>query len=85
MTTPPRPLLLIMTQTHQVEVDDLSEVSMASASGIGKQEFQGLLSDIAAQHQRMVASLDTLATRVEDMSVGVSRGYTDHHQGRGNP
>ena len=32
-------------------VDDLSEVSMASASGIGKQEFQGLLSDIAAQHQ----------------------------------
>ena len=33
------------------DVDDLSEVSMASASGIGKQEFQGLLSDIAAQHQ----------------------------------
>ena len=51
------------------DVDDLSEVSMASASGIGKQEFQGLLSDIAAQHQRMVASLNTLALRVEDMSV----------------
>ena len=33
------------------DVDNLSEVSMASASGIGKQEFQGLLSDIAAQHQ----------------------------------
>ena len=33
------------------DVDDLSEVSMASASGIGKQEFQGLLSDIVAQHQ----------------------------------
>ena len=33
------------------DADDLSEVSMASASGIGKQEFQGLLSDIAAQHQ----------------------------------
>ena len=48
-------------------VDDLSEVSMASAGGIGKQEFQGLLSDIAAQHQRMAASLDTLASRVEDM------------------
>ena len=32
------------------DVDDLSEVSMASAGGIGKQEFQGLLSDIAAQH-----------------------------------
>ena len=51
------------------DVDDLSEVSMASASGIGKQEFQGLLSDIAAQHQRMAASLDALASRVEDMSV----------------
>ena len=51
------------------DVDDLSEVSMTSASGIGKQEFQGLLSDIAAQHQRMAASLDVLASRVEDMSV----------------
>ena len=51
------------------DVDDLSEVSMASAGGIGKQEFQGLLSDIAAQHQRMAASLDALASRVEDMTV----------------
>ena len=33
------------------DVDDLPEVSMASAGGIGKQEFQGLLSDIVAQHQ----------------------------------
>ena len=51
------------------DVDDLSEVSMASASSIGKQEFQGLLSDIVVQHQRMAASLDALASRVEDMSV----------------
>ena len=51
------------------DVDDLSEVSMASASDIGKQEFQGLLSDIAAQHQQMAASLDALALRVEDMSL----------------
>ena len=51
------------------DVDDLSEVSMASAGGISKQEFQALLSDIAAQHQRMAASLDALASRVEDMSV----------------
>ena len=33
------------------DVDDLSEVSMALAGGIGKQEFQALLSDVAAQHQ----------------------------------
>ena len=51
------------------DVDNLSEVSMASAGGIGKQEFQGLLSDIVAHHQRMAASLDALALRVEDMSV----------------
>ena len=51
------------------DVDDLSEVSMASASGIGKQQFQRLLSDIVVQHQRMAASLDALASRVKDMSV----------------
>ena len=51
------------------DVDNLSEVSMASAGGIRKQEFQGLLSDIMAQHQQMAASLDALASRVEDMSV----------------
>ena len=51
------------------DVDDLSEVSMTSAGGIGKQEFQALLSDVAAQHQRMEASLDALASRVQDMSV----------------
>ena len=43
---------------------------MASAGGIVKQEFQGLLSDIVVQHQRMEAFLDALASRVEDMSVG---------------
>ena len=51
------------------DVDDLSEVSMTSAGSIGKQEFQALLSDVAAQHQRMAASLDALASRVQDMSV----------------
>ena len=51
------------------DVDDLLEVSMASAGGISRQEFQALLSDVAVQHQRMAASLDALALRVEDMSV----------------
>ena len=66
----PTQTIIIDHDTHaSSDVDDLSEVSMASAGGIGKQEFQGLLSDIAAQHQRMVASLDALASRVEDMSM----------------
>ena len=51
------------------DVDDLSKVSMTSTGGISKQEFQGVLSDIAAQHQRMAASIDALAARVKDMSV----------------
>ena len=51
------------------DADDLSEVSMASAGGIGKQQFQALLSDVAAQHQRMAASLAALASRVKDMLV----------------
>ena len=51
------------------DADDLSEVSMVSAGGIGKQEFQALLSDVAVQHQRMAAALDALASRVEDMSM----------------
>ena len=42
---------------------------MTSAGGISIQEFQGLLSDIAAQHQRMAASIDALAARVKDMAV----------------
>ena len=66
----PSQLIVIDEDTDaSSDVDDLSEVSMASAGGIGKQEFQGLLSDITAQHQRMAASLDALASRVEDMSV----------------
>ena len=60
---------LSQTIVIDYETDDLSEVSMTSAGGISKQEFQGLLSDIAAQYQRMAASIDALATRVKDMSV----------------
>ena len=51
------------------DVDDLSVVSMTSAEGISKDEFQGLLADIAAQHQKMAASVDALAARVEDMTI----------------
>ena len=66
----PSQFIVIDDDTNESsDADDLSEVSMASAGGIGKQEFQALLSDVAAQHQRMTASLDALASRVEDMSV----------------
>ena len=66
----PSQFIVIDDDTHESsDADDLSEVSMVSAGGIGKQEFQALLSDVAAQHQRMAAALDALASRVEDMSV----------------
>ena len=42
---------------------------MTSAGGISKDKFQGLLSDIAAQHQKIAASIDALAMRVEDMTI----------------
>ena len=66
----PSQFIIIDDDTNESsDADDLSEVSMVSAGGIGKQEFQALLSDVAAQHQRMAASLDALALRVKDMSV----------------
>ena len=42
---------------------------MASEGGISKDEFQGLLADIAAQHQKMAASVDALVMRVEDVTI----------------
>ena len=42
------------------DVDNLSVVSIASVEGISKDEFQGLLADIAAQHQKMAALVDAL-------------------------
>ena len=66
----PSQLITIDYETDESsDVDDLSVVSMASAGGISKDKFQGLLADIAAQHQKMAASMDTLVVRVEDMTI----------------
>ena len=48
----PSQLIVIDDDTDDSsDADNLSEVSMTSAGGIGRQEFQALLSDVAAQHQ----------------------------------
>ena len=66
----PTQLIKINYETDESdEVDDLSVVSMASAEGIGQNELQGLLRDIAANHQKMAASIDALAARVTDMTT----------------
>ena len=66
----PTQIITIDYETNDLdEVDDLSVVSMTSAGGIGRDELQGLLGDVAAQHQRMAASIDALAARVEVMTT----------------
>ena len=58
----PSQLITIDYETDESsDVDDLSMVYMTSTGGISKDEFQGLLADIAAQHQKMAASVDALA------------------------
>ena len=66
----PSELIVLDYETDESsDADDLSMVSMTSVGSIGKDEFQALLSDIAAQHQRMAASIDALAAWLEDMSA----------------
>ena len=62
------------------DVDDLSEseVSMTSAGGITKEEFQGLLGDITATHQKMAASIDALVARVGGHVYRTSRRGSSH-------
>ena len=66
-----KPLLIVLYYEidGSSDADNLSIVSMTSAGGIGRDEFQALLSDITAQHQKMAASMDALAARVEDMTI----------------
>ena len=60
MMTPMTPV----TRTTSQRFPWLRQAASASKS------FRHFLSDVAAQHKRMAASLDALASRVEDMSVG---------------
>ena len=54
----PSQLIVLDYETDESsDADDLSMVSMTSEGGIGRDEFQVLLSDIAAQHQKMGASV----------------------------
>ena len=66
----PAQIIMIDYSTDESdEVDDLSVVSMSSIGGVGQSELQGLLSDIAANHQKMSTSIDALAARVTDMTT----------------
>ena len=54
---------------HQVMWTTSLKSPWPQPAALEKKEFQGLLLDIVAQHQQMAASLNALASRVEDMSL----------------
>ena len=56
-------------ETDESDVDDLSEVSMTSANAMTKEELQGLLANVAATQQKAAKAIDTLATRVGEMTT----------------
>ena len=61
----PSQLIMIDYKTDESSnADDLSSVG-----GISRDKFQALLSNIAAQHQKMSASVDALVAQVEDMTI----------------
>ena len=69
MTIPHSSLSLTKTPMHQVMWTTSQKSPWPRPVALENKSSKGLLSDIAAQHQRMAASLDALASRVEDMSV----------------
>ena len=56
-------------ETDESDIDDLSEVSMTLADAMTKEELQGLLANMAATQQKAAEAIDTLATRVGEMTM----------------
>ena len=65
----PMDVITIDHETDELDVDDLSEVSMTSADAITKEELQGLLANVAASQQKAAEAIDTLAARVGEMTT----------------
>ena len=65
----PVDVITIDHETDKSDVDDLSEVSMTSANAMTKEELQGLLANVAASQQKAAEAIDTLATRVGEMTT----------------
>ena len=56
-------------ETDELDVNDLSEVSMTSADAMTKEELQGLLANVATSQQKAAKAIDTLAARVGEMTT----------------
>ena len=62
-------MITIDHETDESDADDLSEVSMTLADAMTKEELQGLLANVAASQQKAAEAIDTLATRVGEMTT----------------
>ena len=65
----PTNVIVIEHETDESDVDDLSEVSMASADAMSSGELQGLLANLAAAQQKTAEAIDALAARTGEMST----------------
>ena len=65
----PTNVIIIDHETDESDVDDLTEVSMASADVMSREELQGLLANVAATQQKAVEAIDALAARTGEMST----------------
>ena len=65
----PTNVIVIEHETDESDVDDLSEVSMASANAMSSGELQGLLANVAVVQQKTVEAIDALAARTGEMST----------------
>ena len=65
----PTNVITIDHETDESDVDDLSEVSMASADVMSGEELQGLLANVAVAQQKAAEAIDALVARTGEMST----------------
>ena len=65
----PTNVIVIEHETHESDVDDLSEVSMASADAMSGGELRGLLANLVVVQQKTAEAIDALAARTGEMST----------------
>ena len=65
----PADVITIDHETDESDIDDLSEVCVTLANAMTKEELQGLLANVAASQQKAAKAIDTLATRVGEMTT----------------
>ena len=65
----PTDVITIDHETDELDIDDLSQVSMTSVDAMTKEELQGLLANIAASQQKAAKATDTFAAQVGEMTT----------------